>query len=224
MYGELDAFALVGLHGLFATGVNDQHYRTVKSVIDKVRDRTSSTLFTDAGSLAAFTAGQRRLLLKIYSLFDILAFNGDELAQICREIGVSAEDKFSSMLKLLKSSEKLSTVWLHEPHYQASMSTKFGVELLEKAQRFAAAAGVYRVENGSYPTLGQLNSRAKSKDYSGAGKKMVDHAVRKYGHKIGNMEFAVIPCYRAKSFVSSVGAGDTASAAFIFTLASHEEL
>jgi hypothetical protein len=223
-HGELDALALVGLHGLFATGVNNQHYRTVKSVFDKVRDRTSSTLFTDAGSLAAFTAAQRRLLLKIYSLFDILAFNGDELAQICRAIGISAEDKFSSMLKLPRSSEKLSTVWLHEPHYQASISTKFEAELLKKAQRFAAAAGVYKVENGSYPTLGQLNSRAKSKDYSSAGKKMADYSVRKYGHKIGDMELAVTPCYRAKSFVSSVGAGDTASAAFIFTLANHEQL
>lgn len=223
-YGELDALTLVGLHGLFATGVNDQHYRLMKSVIDNVRGRTSSTLFTDVGSLATFTAAQRRLLLKIYSLFDILAFNGDELAQICRAIGISADDKFSSMLKLSRYSEKLSTVWLHEPHYQASISTKFGLELLKKAQRFAAAAGVYRVEKGSYPTLGQLNSRAKSRDYSSTGKKMADHSVRKYGHKIGGMELAVTPCYRAKSFVSSVGAGDTASAAFIFTLANHEQL
>jgi sugar/nucleoside kinase (ribokinase family) len=222
-YGELDALALVGLHGLFAAGINDQHYRVVKSVLDKARDRTSSMIFTDAGSLAAFTAGQRRLLIKIYSLFDILAFNGDELAQICRAIGVSAEDKFSLMLKLLRSSEKLSTIWLHEPHYQASMSTKFGVELLKKAQRFAAAAGVYRIEKGSYPTIGQLNSRVKSKDYSSRGKKMADYSVRKYGNKIGDMELAVTPCYRAKSFVSSIGAGDTASAAFIFMLAGSEQ-
>ena len=223
-YGELDALALVGLHGLFATGVNDQHYRTVKSVLDKARDRTSSMIFTDAGSLAAFTAVQRRLLFKIYSLFDILAFNGDELAQICRAIGISAEDKFSSMLKILRSSKKLSTIWLHEPHYQASISMKFGVELLKKAQKFAAAAGVYRVEKGSYPTIGQLNSRAKSKDYSSTGKKMADYSVRKYGHKINNVELAVTPCYQAKSFVSSIGAGDTASAAFIFMLASSEQL
>jgi len=222
-YGELDAFALVGLHGLFAASINDQHYRAMSSVLDKVRDRTTSMLFTDAGSLAAFTAGQRQLLLKIYSLFDILAFNGDELAQICRTIGISADNKFSSMFKLLKSSEKLSTVWLHEPHYQASISAKFGVKLLEKAQRFAATAGVYRVEKGSYPTLGQLNLRARSKDYSITGKKMADYSVRKYGHKIGDMELAVTPCYRAKSFVSSVGAGDTASAAFISMLASSEQ-
>jgi len=216
--------ALVGLHGLFAAGIKDQHYRLMKGVLDKARDRTSfSMLFTDAGSLAAFSVGQRRVLLKIYSLFDILAFNGDELAQICRTIGISAEDKFSSMFKLLKSSEKLSTIWLHEPHYQASISTKFGVELLKKAQRFAAAAGVYRVEKGSYPTTGQLNLRAKSKNYSSTGKKMADYSVRKYRHKIDGMELAVTPCYRAKSFVSSVGAGDTASAAFIFMLAGSEQ-
>jgi hypothetical protein len=223
-YGELDTFGLVGLHGLFAAGINDQHYTGLKSVLDAVRDRTRSRLFTDAGSLAAFTAEQRRLLLKIYCLFDILAFNGDELAQICRAIGISAEDKFSSMLKLLNSSERLSTIWLHETHYQASMSMKFEVELLEKAQRFAAAAGVYRLERGSYPNIGQLNSRAKSKDYSSKGKKIADYSVRKYGHKIDDMALAVTPCYRAKSFVSSVGAGDTASAAFIFMLAGSEQL
>jgi sugar/nucleoside kinase (ribokinase family) len=218
-YGEPDALALVGLHGLFATGINDQHYKLMKGVLDKARDRTSSSmLFTDAGSLAAFSAVQRRLILKIYSLFDILAFNGDELEQICRTIGISADDKFSSMLKILKSSEKSSTVWLHKSHYQASISMKFGVELLNKAQRFAAAAGVYRVEKGSYPTIRQLNLRAKSKNYSSAGKKMADYSVRKYGNKIDGMELAVTPCYRAKSFVSSVGAGDTASAAFIFML------
>lgn len=222
-YGEPDALALVGLHGLFAAGVNDKHYRLMKGVLDKARDRTSSMLFTDAGSLAAFSARQRRVLLKIYYLFDILAFNGDELAQICRAVGISVKDKFSSMLKILKSSEKLSTIWLHEPNYQASISTKFGAERLKKAQRFAAAAGAYRVENGSYPTIGQLNSKTKSKNYSSTGKKIADRSVRKYGDKIGGMRLAVTPCYRAKSFVSSVGAGDTASAAYIFLLAGSEQ-
>lgn len=217
-HGEPDALAFVGLHGLFAAGINDQHYKLVQDVLDKSRERTASMLFTDAGSLAAFSAGRRRVLLKIYSLFDILGFNGDELAQICRTIGISTEDKLSSMHKILKLSEKLSTIWLHEPHYQATISTKFEAESLKKAQRLAAAAGVYKVEKGYYPTIGQLNSRAKSRDYSSDGKKITDYSVRKYGNKIDGMELAVTPCYRAKSFISSVGAGDTASAAFIFSL------
>jgi hypothetical protein len=222
-YEEPDALALVGFHGLFASGINDRHYTLIKGVLDGIRDETSSKLFTDAGSLVAFTTGQRRVLLKIYSLFDIFAFNGDELAQMCRTIGISTEDKFGSMLKILGSLERLCTVWLHEPDYQASISTKFGVESLKKAQRFAAAAGVYKVEKGSYPTVRQLNSRIKSGDYSSTGKKIANHSVRNYGNKIGGMGLAVTPCYRAKSFVSSVGAGDTASAAFIFKLSSSEQ-
>jgi ADP-dependent phosphofructokinase/glucokinase len=127
------------------------------------------------------------------------------------------------MLKILKSSEKLSTIWLHTPHYQVSVSKKYGVELLEKAQIFAAAAGVYRVEKGSYPTIGQVNSRAKSKDHSKMGQKFVSDAVRKYDGKIDDTNLAVTPCYRAKGFVSSVGAGDTASAAYTFMLASYAQ-
>jgi sugar/nucleoside kinase (ribokinase family) len=219
-YGEPEALALVGLHGLFAAGIQPQHHTMMKDVLDKARDRSDSMLFTDAGSLAAFSPDQRRALLKIYSLFDVLAFNGDELVQMCGTIGISAHDKFASMLKILGSSDKLCTAWLHEPDYQVSVSAKFGVELLKKAQRFAAAAGVFRVERGSYPTIGQLRSRAKSGVYSSTGKKFADRSVRKYGNKIGGMELAVTPCFRAKSFVSSVGAGDTASAAFIFMLAS----
>jgi hypothetical protein len=217
-YGEPDALALVGLHGLFGAGIKGSHYTMMKGVLSKSRGRSSSMLFTDAGSLAAFSSEQRRVLLKIYSLFDVLAFNGDELTQMCRTIGISSRDKFGSMLKIQRSSEKLCTVWLHEPDYQASISTKFGVERLRKAQRFAAAAGVYKVEKGSYPTIGQLNSRVKSGNYSSTGKEIADRYVRKYGDKIGGMELAVTPCYRARSFVSSVGAGDTASAAFIFEL------
>jgi hypothetical protein len=76
-YGEPDALAIVGLHGLFAAGINDQHFRLMKGALSSVRDRTSSMLFTDAGSLVAFSPGQRRATLKVYYLFDILAFNGD---------------------------------------------------------------------------------------------------------------------------------------------------
>lgn len=222
-YGELDAVSLVGFHGLFATGVRDHDYRLMKSVINRVRSTTSPLLFTDAGSLVAFTAGQRQLLFKIYSLFDILSVNEDELAQICRAIGVPVIGKLRTMFKLLKSSEKLSTIWLHAPHYQASVSMEYGIKLLEKAQSFAAAAGVYRVEKGSYPTIRKLNLRARTKDYSKEGQKLVSDTVRKHGNKIDGTWLAVTPCYRAKDFISSVGAGDTAAAAYIFILASHAQ-
>ncbi len=222
-YGELDAVGLVGFHGLFATGMHNQDYSLMKAVINKARGTNGPLLFTDAGSLAAFTAEQRRLLFKIYSLFDILSVNEDELAQICQAIGVSAKDKLHAMSKLLKSSEKLSTIWLHAPHYQASVSTEYGVKLLEKAQTFAAAAGVCRVEKGSYPTIKQINSRAKSRDYPETGKRFVSDVARKYGNKIDGTGLAVTPCYRARGFISSVGAGDTATAAYAFSLVTYAQ-
>jgi len=222
-YGELDAVGLVGFHGLFATGMRDQDYRLMKAVVNKARCTTGPLLFTDAGSLAAFTAGQKRLLFKIYSLFDILSVNEDELAQICRAVGISAKDKLHAMSRLLKSSEKLSTIWLHAPHYQASVSTEYGVKLLEKAQKFAAAAGVCRVEKGSYPTTKQINSRAKSRDYPEAGKRFVSDVARKYGNRIDSTGLAVTPCYRARGFISSVGAGDTATAAYTLSLVSYAQ-
>lgn len=222
-YGELDAVGLVGFHGLFATGIRDQDYRLMNAVINKARGTNGPLLFTDAGSLAAFTAEQRRLLFKIYSLFDILSVNEDELAQICRAVGISAKDKLREMSKLIKSSEKLATIWLHAPHYQASVSTEYGVKLLEKAQTFAAAAGVCRVERGSYPTIKQINLRAKSRDCLETGRRLVSDVARKYGNKIDDNRLAVTPCYRASDFVSSVGAGDTAAAAYAFMLASHAQ-
>ena len=222
-YGKLDAVGLVGFHGLFATGIRDHDYRMMKDVINKVRGTNGPLLFTDAGSLAAFTAEQRQLLFKIYSLFDILSVNEDELAQICRAVGISAKDKLRGMSKLLKSSEKLSTIWLHAPHYQASVSTKYGAELLEKAQTFAAAAGVCRVEKGSYPTIKQINSRVKSRDCPETGQRFVSDVARKYGNKIDGAGLAVTPCYRARDFVSSVGAGDAATAAYAFSLVSYAQ-
>jgi len=218
-YGKLDMVNLVGWHVLFANGVSDRDFRLVKGIIRKVRNVVDSPLFTDAGGLTAFDERERRLLYRLYSMFDILSVNEDEVLQVSRAIGVETGDKIQAMHNILESSERLSTIWLHSIDYQASLSTKYGRELLEGAQVAAATAGVCRVEKGTYPTLGELARRRKIKNYSKKGLEAAEHATKKYGDKIGDAELVVTPCYKARSFSSTVGAGDVSAATYTYVIA-----
>ena len=221
-YGELDMVNLVGWHVLFANGISDRDFRLVEGIIKKIRDVSDSLLFTEAGGLAAFDEEERRLLCRIYSLFDILSVNEDELLQVSRAIRARTKDEFQAMHNILESLKRPSTVWLHALDYQASLSTKYERELLERAQVAAAAAGVYRVERGTYPTLGEFTKRMKIKNFSEKGLKIIQYVTKKYGRKIGAAELVVTPCYDARSFTSTVGAGDAAAAAYTYAIAGGE--
>ena len=218
-YGRLDMMNLVGWHVLFANGISDRDFRLVEGVIKRIREVTDSPLFTDAGGLAAFDEDDRRLLCRIYSLFDIISVNEDEVLKVSRAIKAGAKDEFRAMQNILESLKRPSTVWLHSLDYQASLSTKYEKKLLEKAQVAAAAAGAYRVERGAYPTLGELTKRMKIKNFSAKGLKITQYATKKYGGQIGAAELIVAPCYVAKNFTSTVGAGDTAAAAYTYVIA-----
>ena len=218
-YGRLDMVNLVGWHVLFANGISDRDFSLIEGIIRRIRDAVDSPLFTDAGGLGAFDERERRLLCRIYSLFDILSVNEDEVLQVSRAIGFDTKDEFQAMHHILKSLKGPSTVWLHSLDYQSSLSTKYGKESLEKAQRAAALAGVCRVEKGAYPTLRELAKRKKIKNYSKKGLKTVRYAMKKYGGEMGGAELVVTPCYRARSFTSTVGAGDVAAVAYTYTIA-----
>lgn len=221
-YGRLNMVNLVGWHVIFANGISNRDFRLVEGVIERIRGVTDSPLFTDTGGLAAFDEEERRLLCRVYSLFDILSVNEDEVLQISRAIKAGARDEFRAMHNILKSLKMPSTIWLHSLEYQASLSTEYGQKLLERAQVAAAAAGFYRVENGVYPTLGRLTKRMKIKNFSEKGLKITRHATKKYGGKIGAAELVVTPCYEARSFTSTVGAGDAAAAAYTYAIAGGE--
>ncbi|KXB00350.1 hypothetical protein AKJ48_03600 [candidate division MSBL1 archaeon SCGC-AAA261O19] len=221
-YGKPDMMNLVGWHVLFANGISDRDLRLVKKVIREIRGVVDSPLFTDAGGLGAFGEGEKHRLCQIYSLFDILSVNEDEVMEVSRTLGSEAEDEFRAMHDILESSEKPSTIWLHSTDYQASLSTQYGRELLERAQTAAATAGVHRVENGAYPTLEELRGWVRVENYSEEGLKVVERAEREYGSKIGSAELVVTPCYKARSFKSTVGAGDTAAAAYAYVIAGGE--
>ena len=217
-YGRLDMVNLVGWHVLFANGISDRDFRLVKNMMERIRNKVDSPLFTDAGSLGAFDERGRRLLCRIYSMFDILSVNGDEVSQVSRAMGVDAKDEFKAMHHILKSLKGPSTVWLHSLDYQASLSKNYGKGLLEEAQRAAALAGVYRVEKGTYPTPVELTKQKKIKNYSKEGLETVRYAMKKYGGGMGGAKLIVTSCYRARNFTSTVGAGDVAAAAYTYTI------
>ena len=221
-YGGLDMVNLVGWHALFANGISDRDFHLIERIIRKIRNVVGSPLFTDAGSLAPFDERERRLLCRIYSMFDTLSVNEDEVLQVSRAIRAETKDEFQAMRNILESSGRLSTIWLHSLNYQASLSTKYGRELLEKAQVAAAAAGVFRVEKGAYPTLRELAKRRKIKNYSKKGLKSAAHTLKKYGSKMEDAELVVTPCYKARGFASTVGAGDVAAAAYTYVIAGGE--
>ena len=218
-YGRLDMVNLVGWHVLFANGISDRDFRLVKDMMEGIRNTVDSPLFTDAGGLAAFDGRERQLLCQIYSMFDILSVNEDEALQVSQTIGAGTKDEFRAMHNILKSLKGPSTVWLHSLDYQASLSTKYGKDLLEKAQKAAVLAGVCRVEKGAYPTLWELAKRKKIKNYSKGGLETVRYAMKKYGGEMGGAELVVTPCYKARSFTSTVGAGDVAAAAYTYAIA-----
>jgi ADP-dependent phosphofructokinase/glucokinase len=155
-------------------------------------------------------------------MFDILAVNEDEVLQILRAMGVETKDEIQAMCCVLESPGEISTVWLHSLYYQASLSTKHERELLEKAQMIAATAGVCRVEKGSYPTTRDIVRRRKRRNYSKKGLEMVSLISKKYSSEIKGAELVVTPCYKARDFMSTVGAGDVASAAYTYVIAGGE--
>ena len=223
-YGRLDMVNLVGWHVLFANGISDRDFRLVKGMLERIRSTVDSPLFTDTGGLAAFDGRERRLLCQIYSMFDILSVNEDEVLQVSRTVGAETKDEFRAMYNILKSLKGPSTVWLHSLDYQASLSMKYGRKLLERAQVAAAAAGVFRVEKGAYPTLRELAKRKKINDYSKEGLETVRYVVKKYGCEMGGAKLVVTPCYKARSFTSTVGAGDVAAAAYTYTIVGGRDL
>ncbi len=211
-YGKLDMINLVGWHVLFANGINDQDLDLVKTRMKKIRQIVDSPFFTDAGGLASFKNKDRKLIYQIYSLFDILSLNQGELLQISQALDITAGDEFQTMSKILESSN-FNTVWLHSLDYQMSLSKKYEKNILEEAQIASAAAGVYRVENGTFPTLAGLEHRKKTRNYSEKGLAKVKDFAKKYSSE-KNFNFAITPCFLARSFTSTVGAGDISAAGY----------
>ncbi len=218
LYGGLDAISIVGLHVLFGNQLTRGDCRLLIRMIEEIRKATDATLFTDAGGIAGLGEEGTKRLWKIYSVFDVLSLNEDELFQASKEVGEDGSMEVEKMDKLLEESENLSTVWLHTPNYQATLSGEFSSSELEKAQKVSAAAGLYKVETGKFPFRKDIISVLKTHDLSTGGKEKRREILEKCGKEWKGRNLVVSPCFQAESFVSTVGAGDVSSAAYLHTL------
>lgn len=219
-YGGLDALSLVGWHVVFGKGLSEEDFELVIRSIDGICQDTNVTLFTDAGGIGDLTDRETKRLWDIYSKFDILSVNDDELRQISEVLSVREDNEVRKMLELKRKSENLSTIWLHNPYYQITLSDEFSSKELEEAQRISSLAALYKIEKGDYPTLEKISYLSDTRNISEKGVKKERSISERYGSKIEGCELVVTPCYEDEEFVSAVGAGDVASAAYLCSLTS----
>lgn len=222
-YGSLDALSLVGWQVIFGNELSEEDFKLTCEVIREVREDNEFFSFTDAGGIGALDEKEREMLWKIYSLFDILSLNEDELFLISEDLGFDKDDIIRAMHDFLEKSENLSTVWLHTPNYQATVTKDFERARLEMAQGFSSIAGLYKVEQGSYPSPDQLSRLLDERSYVEEGLEKKDEIEDRYGKEIEGYEIVITPCYQEESFVSTVGAGDVSSAAFLHSLLKDED-
>jgi ADP-dependent phosphofructokinase/glucokinase len=216
---RVDMVNLVGWHVIFANGLKRADLDLVEGIIKQIKKVVHAPIFTDAGSVLKLKKGERRRLFQIYSLFDILSLNENELRNLGRSLGLREGDEFLLLHELMKAGS-FKTVWLHTHEYQAGLSTTYERKVLECAQKTAAAAGACRVEKGGYPTLDEIKKKLQSEAHTKLGTQIVKRAIGLHGKKIGKANFVVTPAYVKKGFASTVGAGDVSAAACTYVLAS----
>lgn len=217
-YGGLEALSLVGWHVVFGKSLSEEDFELVIRSIDEICQISNVTLFTDAGGIDDLSEREIKRLWEIYSKFDILSMNEDEVRQISEVLSIQEEDEVRKMLELKRKSENLSTIWLHNPYYQISLSDAFRSKDLEEAQEISSLAGLYKIEKGDYPTLEDISRLSNIRDLSEKGVKKEKHVSEVYGNKIEDCELVATSCYEEEEFVSAVGAGDVASAAYLYSL------
>ncbi|MFB6216443.1 MAG: ADP-dependent glucokinase/phosphofructokinase, partial [Candidatus Aenigmatarchaeota archaeon] len=217
-YGTLDAINLVGLHVIFGNKLEVSDHRIMTETIDKLRNRHDSIFFTDAGGITGMEEEERKRLWEIYSQFDAISLNRDEILQIAGDISDEDLDEIEAMNEILNKSENISTVWLHTSHYQISLTSEFEKVVLKAAQDNSALAGLYRVEEAGYPTIDELVERKEKRKNSEEGKRVISKYRDKHGDVIDDRELIYTPCYEAEKFETTVGAGDVSAAAFLSTI------
>ncbi len=219
-YDDLDVLSLVGWQVLFGNELKEEDYQFLVEIIEEIRSETEAVLFTDAGGIGALDEEERKRLWGIYSKFDILSVNEDEVSEISQILGLEDEDAPRAMLGFLKNADNLSTVWMHTPHFQITISERFSRKCLEEAQKISTLAGLYKVEKGGYPDRDVLSKLRESHEFFQEGLDKRKEVQDRYGEALEGRELILTPCFRDKEFFSTVGAGDVSSAAYLTTLAS----
>lgn len=218
-YEGLDVLSLVGWQVLFSNELREEDYELLVGVIEEIRSKTDTVLFTDARGIGGLNREEKERLWEIYSKFDILSVNEGEVSKISKILSLENTDKPEKMLEFLKNGDNLSTVWLHTPYYQISISEEFSRTHLEEAQKFSTSAGLYKVEKGSYPSEEELSEIQNSHEPFQEGLEKRDEIRNKYGKTLEGRKLVTTPCFEEKKFFSKVGAGSVSSATYLHTLA-----
>ncbi|KXB01774.1 hypothetical protein AKJ41_00320 [candidate division MSBL1 archaeon SCGC-AAA259O05] len=217
-YSNFEALSLVGWHVIFGMGLSKEDLQLTSRVIRKIREENDILLFTDAGGMEAFNRTDKKRLCELYSLFDIVSVNEDEVMQIIQVLDSDHREEIDSMRDILDCGESSSTVWLHTPNYQVSLSSAFSRKTLEEAQTVAALVGLYKAENGGYPSIEDLFKLRRSREFSEAGLEKVEAIKDQYGKNFGGYELASSPCFNLEKFFSTIGTGDVSAGAYLYSL------
>ncbi len=218
-YEGLDVLSLVGWQVLFSDELREEDYELLVGVMDELRSKVDAILFTDARGIGGLNKEEKERLWEIYSKFDILSVNEEEISEISQILSLENMDKPEAMLEFLKNGDNLSTVWLHTPYYQITISEEFSRNHLTEAQKFSTSAGLYKVEKGSYPSEEELSEIPNSHEPFQEGLEKRDEVRNKYGKTLEGRELIITPCFEEKKFFSKVGAGSVSSATYLHTLA-----
>lgn len=222
-YGRLDAISLVGWQVLFGNELSVSDFKLIKRTINSIREKTNALLFTDAGGIGSIDKQEKNRLCRIYSLFDTLPGNEDEIISIADILSQKKEnvlDEINAMEIILEESNKLSSVWLHTPDYQSTLTSKYEKDILEKAQKNAALGGLYKVESGEYPTMKDIVKMKDNRSVSKKGLRESNSLLSRYESKTSDKILASTPCYEPEKFISTVGAGDVSSATYLHSIVS----
>lgn len=217
-YSNFEALSLVGWHVIFGMGLSEDDFRLTSRAIKKIREENDILLFTDAGGMEAFDQVEKKRLCRLYSLFDMISVNEDEVMQVTQVLDSDHEDEIEAMRDILDRGENLSTVWLHTPNYQVSLSSAFSRKTLEEAQTVSALAGLYKAESGKYPSLENLFKLRRSREFSEEGSEKVKTIKDRYGKNVGGYELAPSPCFKLEKFFSTIGTGDVSAGAYLYSL------
>lgn len=217
-YGELDAVCVVGVHIVFGNDLTEDDLKLMIDTVEEIREDTDTMLFTDAGGLGGLEQEEKRRISEIFSCFDVLSVNGDELMEVSRSLGFDPENEITAMKKLVDGENDLHTVWMHTEDYQITLSKHFSVEKLKEAEDISALAGLYAVENKDYPDWGDIMNLKESREKSEKGEMLARQIEEEYQNTIDGMQLVASPCYEPEHFVSTVGAGDVSSAGYVYSL------
>jgi hypothetical protein len=235
---ELDLVALVGWHVLFSISCQPEILAKIGGILTNLSNG-HVPLFGDMGSLDTFTPMERELLYShIYSKFNYLSMNEDEFKAIVQFHG-KVDDEITGLIKLMEKSSSLKIIWLHTAEYHIAItSNQAFIKIAQHALVHGAIAGAIRVETGHFPKLNTILERLKKVRFSAEGLKKIESLIKKYGtiqnfletpvlevtHNSKKYYIIFVPAVSIEKFVTTVGAGDIASGAFIRIMAMKSKL